>query len=537
MYHKVNDQHPNPITVPTAMFAEQMTLLGRARIHAGLPRRRSATTISQARPFRQRAVLITFDDGYLDNLENARTDPVDRRLPGRDLRSGRLPRPRRAAAPARGEPLSRWAIRNPTLEWSQLADLEDRRHPRSSRTASAIAVSPSSIRTRRCREIAISKLRLEEVLGRQVEAYAYVKGSRADYRAEHASLVQQAGYKLGFSAVSGVNEPSSDRFQLLRYNVEPYSAAHVRARARGVVRRPLAEGHGARHARAAHADAAARNRHRGECRGRPLRARVAPVARRAARTCGNDAAERRGVRLVVRSQSGRRGDRLARGRRGRGRRRRGDELLQDAARGRRDAARHPGERRDGRALPRAGRLLDAAAGERGGRCCVGLASDRHLPEREVLPDLHPAARVGGPPALAALGPPAPGLPASSGTRSGGRGAGRHAGGRHDAPHAPRRSRCARSSALAPRWTRSAHEPRRATAAISPAMRSTSTGAISTRRATTAASALTATASSRASWSSVTRSSTACPPASSPTSWQRRTTRARFGRSCPARRPR
>ena len=39
-----------------------------------------------------------------------------------------------------------------------------------------------------------------------------------------ASLVQQAGYKLGFTAVSGPNGPGSDRFQLLRYNVEPYSA-------------------------------------------------------------------------------------------------------------------------------------------------------------------------------------------------------------------------------------------------------------------------------------------------------------------------
>ena len=28
MYHKVNDLSPNPITVPTAVFAEQMALLG-----------------------------------------------------------------------------------------------------------------------------------------------------------------------------------------------------------------------------------------------------------------------------------------------------------------------------------------------------------------------------------------------------------------------------------------------------------------------------------------------------------------------------
>jgi hypothetical protein len=72
------------------------------------------------------------------------------------------------------------------------------------------------------REIALSKLRLEERLGRPVEAYAFVKGSLADYRPEHVSLVQQAGYSLGFTSVSGANGPSTDRYRLHRYNVEPY---------------------------------------------------------------------------------------------------------------------------------------------------------------------------------------------------------------------------------------------------------------------------------------------------------------------------
>ncbi len=74
------------------------------------------------------------------------------------------------------------------------------------------------------REIALSKLRLEERLGRKVDAFAFVKGSLADYRPEHASLVQQAGYELAFTSVSGANGPATDRFRLRRYNVEPYPA-------------------------------------------------------------------------------------------------------------------------------------------------------------------------------------------------------------------------------------------------------------------------------------------------------------------------
>ena len=172
-------------------------------------------------PLPEGAVLITFDDGYRDNLENAL--PVLQRhgypavlfVPIGFL-DERRPLPHEEALRVLG-------VVNETIDWGELAELE----------AGGIRIESHGIGHRpvselepgeALREIAVSKIRLEERLGRRVYAFAFVKGSHADYRPEHASLVQQAGYELAFTSVSGANGPKSDRFRLRRYNVEPYPA-------------------------------------------------------------------------------------------------------------------------------------------------------------------------------------------------------------------------------------------------------------------------------------------------------------------------
>jgi peptidoglycan/xylan/chitin deacetylase (PgdA/CDA1 family) len=218
MYHKVNDHRPNPTTVPTAVFAEQMELLGElgyTPVSLGLVRDHYV----EGAPLPPGAVLITFDDGYRDNLQNAL--PILQRhgypavvfVPIGFLDDDR-PLPHEEALRTLG-------VQNETLGWDELAALEAggirvESHGIGHRPVSELEVAQAA------REIALSKLRLEERLGRPVEAYAFVKGSLADYRPEHVSLVQQAGYTLGFTSVSGANGPSTDRYRLHRYNVEPY---------------------------------------------------------------------------------------------------------------------------------------------------------------------------------------------------------------------------------------------------------------------------------------------------------------------------
>jgi peptidoglycan/xylan/chitin deacetylase (PgdA/CDA1 family) len=218
MYHKVNDLRPNPTTVPTEVFAEQMELLGELG-YVPVSLDRVCDHYVEGSPLPPGAVLITFDDGYRDNLENAL--PILQRhgfpavvfVPIGFLDDDR-PLPHEEALRTLG-------VRNETVGWDELAALEAggvrvESHGIGHRPVSELEVAQAA------REIALSKLRLEERLGRPVEAYAFVKGSLADYRPEHVSLVQQAGYTLGFTSVSGANGPSTDRYRLRRYNVEPY---------------------------------------------------------------------------------------------------------------------------------------------------------------------------------------------------------------------------------------------------------------------------------------------------------------------------
>jgi peptidoglycan/xylan/chitin deacetylase (PgdA/CDA1 family) len=172
-------------------------------------------------PLPPKAVLITFDDGYHDNLDNAATVLRRHGYPGVlfvpiGYLDDRQPLPHDEGLAAQG-------ILNPTLDWDELTDLEREgvrieSHGISHRPLADLEVDEAA------REIALSKLRLEEKLGRPVRAFSYVKGSEAHYKPVHLSLVRQAGYDVAFTAVSGANSPSTDPLQLRRYNIEPYSS-------------------------------------------------------------------------------------------------------------------------------------------------------------------------------------------------------------------------------------------------------------------------------------------------------------------------
>ncbi|MFY9581134.1 MAG: polysaccharide deacetylase family protein [Gaiellaceae bacterium] len=219
MYHKVNDLPENPLTMPVSVFDEQMDQV-RKLGYVVVDLDAVLDHYVRDRPLPPKAVLITFDDGYHDNLDNAATVlkkygyPAVLFVPIGYL-DDRQPLPHEERLAAQG-------ILNRTIDWDELVDLERagiriESHGISHRPLADLELDEAA------REIALSKLRLEERLGRPVRAFSYVKGSEAHYKAVHLSLVRQAGYDVAFTAVSGSNSPTTDPLQLRRYNIEPYS--------------------------------------------------------------------------------------------------------------------------------------------------------------------------------------------------------------------------------------------------------------------------------------------------------------------------
>ena len=218
MYHKVNDIPDNPTTVPVWRFDEQLASLRDLGYQVvGLDAVLDHYTLGAELP--RNAVLITFDDGYRDILENALPVLQKHGYPAVIFvpiayMDDEMPLPHETH-------LIELGVHNPTLDWGLVRELDAagvrvESHGISHRPLAEVSLDEA------VREIAVSKLILEEKLGRPMRAYAYVKGSEAHFHPVHESLLKQAGYDIAFTSISRSNGSGADPFRLGRYNVEPY---------------------------------------------------------------------------------------------------------------------------------------------------------------------------------------------------------------------------------------------------------------------------------------------------------------------------
>jgi peptidoglycan/xylan/chitin deacetylase (PgdA/CDA1 family) len=211
LYHRVSDDARDNLTVGVEQFDRQMAILAsRFRV---LTLREAIESGTQARDHRP-VVVVTFDDGYLDNYTTAAPIMQRHGIPGSFFVSTGLigtdmPFPHDVRRGNAG-------LENMT--WDQLREMAAAGFEIGSHSVSHIdcAAEPEAI-VRRELDASLEALRKE--LGNGDYAFAYPYGGRQHMTPERLALVREAGYSACLSAYGGSNVASVDRFNVLRCGV------------------------------------------------------------------------------------------------------------------------------------------------------------------------------------------------------------------------------------------------------------------------------------------------------------------------------
>lgn len=208
LYHKVGGDADN-LTVSTERFTKDMQYLAEHGYNTlSLDDVRRRLTDQDAK-MPNKPVLITFDDGYLDNYTNA--FPI---LEKYNLKAsfyiitGMIGQPNRVtAAQIKEMDAAGMGIGSHTVTHSSLGDLQ-----------------PEQVIT----ELSESKTMLEQLLGKSIEFIAYPCGS---YHQDTLQMVHNTGYQGGFSVRQG-NAMFIDKLAIRRIPIFKYdkSLAYIMMR-------------------------------------------------------------------------------------------------------------------------------------------------------------------------------------------------------------------------------------------------------------------------------------------------------------------
>ena len=213
-FHRVDDRYPtDPITVTRAalasyldFFVSYFEVISLTELLAKLAARADIS----------RNLVITFDDGYLDNWAVAAPELAARGLPASFfISTGFIGTCRDAPWDAARSVRSEW------MTWDHVRDLRAAGFELGAHTISHVNLAVSDRQTA-LREIAGSKSQLEAETNGTVRDFAYPFGGVDHMSTEYRDIVRQAGFSTCLSAHGGTVRHGADPFRLRRLGVSPW---------------------------------------------------------------------------------------------------------------------------------------------------------------------------------------------------------------------------------------------------------------------------------------------------------------------------
>jgi exopolysaccharide biosynthesis WecB/TagA/CpsF family protein len=210
-YHGVCEGGDAQWTVNPAVFKKQMEEVATRRPIA-LDHLIDSITCAPAGewPLPDRSIAITFDDGYIDVIEHAAPVMSSLGIPGTVFVSPHLA--------TGGTPDKDYTMLRRMMDSQQIRELADAGWEIGSHCLShgVLAGMPPE---KAMAEIADSKSRLEDMIGREVRYIAYPFGTPAKVSPANRKMAANAGYKAGFMAVTGIALPNKDIYSIPRSKV------------------------------------------------------------------------------------------------------------------------------------------------------------------------------------------------------------------------------------------------------------------------------------------------------------------------------
>lgn len=226
LYHRVSDQFRDNVTIGIEHFDQQMAYLaenfavvslqeiveGRINRHASKP-----------------LIAISFDDGYLDNFENAAPILLKHQLPcSFFISTGKI---------TDNTPFEhdlKWLGFGPgNMNWDQVIKMKKWGFQFGSHTQSHVDLAAIDEALAR-QELSGSLNELRRRLDQDRVYLAYPYGGKRHMTPERLQLAKDSGYSACFSAYGGCNDQHTDLFNIRRIGVNwPFSKLAFKARLKG----------------------------------------------------------------------------------------------------------------------------------------------------------------------------------------------------------------------------------------------------------------------------------------------------------------
>lgn len=225
LYHRISDQFRDNVTTGIDQFEQHMAYLAtnfvtvslKQIVEGNIPRNASKPIIA-----------VSFDDGYLDNFENAAPVLLKHQVPCTFFVSTEKIRDNKPF----DHDMRTLGFGLDNMSWNQVRQMRDWGLHFGSHTRTHVNLAEVSD------EIALQELQgsLDDIrteLGQQQVFIAYPYGRKQHITAERIHMIAKLGYAACFSAYGGLNKPEFDMFNIQRIGVNwafDLTALHARLR-------------------------------------------------------------------------------------------------------------------------------------------------------------------------------------------------------------------------------------------------------------------------------------------------------------------